>query len=136
MKTLEMIMMTFIKGHVPSSKNSRIFNSRTRRSFPSSSVQKYYKESEKDWEINKKDFLQTIKSLAYPIHIGFHFVRATKHKYDFVNPLQTIQDRLVHFGYLEDDNMDVLVPHPYEINGTYTTVDKNNPGVFIVILKV
>ena len=123
----------YVPGHVPSSKNSRAFNVARKRSFASQSANRYYKESESYWEEIKNEFL-TRRPESGPIHIAFHFVRKTAHKYDFINPLQTVQDRMVKFGLLEDDNMDELVPHPLKIDGAYSTVDSKNAGVYFKIL--
>ncbi len=124
----------FIPGHVPSSKNSRIFNFNRKRSFTSKAVTTYIKNSKLYWEKFQVDFIKKLPK-DYPVHIGFHFVRKSRHKYDFVNPLQTVQDLMVKYEWLTDDNMDILVPHPLEKEGTYSTLDSKNPGVFIQILN-
>ncbi len=69
-----------------------------------------------------------------PLRVGFHFIRKTRHKYDWPNPLQTVLDEMVRYGWIEDDNIDVIVPYPLKVKGQYTTVDKDNPGVIIKVL--
>jgi Holliday junction resolvase RusA-like endonuclease len=124
----------FIPGHVPSSKNSRIFNVSMKRSFKSKSSTKYIKESKPHWEEIKEDFLKIISEKSTPYLIGFHFVRKTRAKYDWVNPLQTVQDIMTELGLLEDDNVEVLIPFPLKIKGSFSSQDSKNPGVFIKIM--
>lgn len=45
--------------------------------------------------------------------------------------MQTVQDEMKKFGWIEDDNMDELIPIPVPVKGNWYTYDKNNPGVFI-----
>jgi hypothetical protein len=61
-----------------------------------------------------------------PLAVHFQFVRATKHQFDYINPAQTVQDLMVKFGWIDDDNADEVVPvfEPY-------TFDKTNCGVWI-----
>ena len=70
-----------------------------------------------------------MKEFKKPYHISFKFIRKSRHKFDYVNPLQTVQDEMVKHGWIEDDNADELLPilEKYEYN-------KENPGVWIEIL--
>lgn len=68
-----------------------------------------------------------------PIIMGFHFVRRTKHKFDFHNAVQIVADLLVAHDFIEDDNMDCFIPIPYKINDNWFSYDKENPGVYIKI---
>ena len=63
-----------------------------------------------------------------PLTITFTFVRGTKHKFDYINPCQTVQDDMVKYGWIEDDNCEFIIPifEPYEYNKEY-------PGVWIEI---
>ena len=119
-------MEIFIRGNVPSSKNSKVWTGRFL--VWSKTAQKYKKETKQQWEEGRDLFLSGITE--YPIHVSFEFVRGSKHKFDYVNPLQTILDLMVENGWLEDDNADVIIP--YFIKYSY---DKNNPGVWIRIEK-
>jgi len=83
--------MIFIPGSVPSSKNSKIFT-RGRKLIWSKAASLYRKNSKEAFLTNKEDFLSMLNGKEKPYIICFHFVRATKHKYDFVNMIQTIQD--------------------------------------------
>jgi hypothetical protein len=118
-------MEIFIKGNVPSSKNSKVW---TGRFFVwSKASQRYVKESEVEWAINAKVFKSMIHE--YPIRCSLTFIRGSKHQFDYVNPTQTILDLMVKRGWIEDDNADIIIPvfEQYKY-------DKENPGVIIKIL--
>lgn len=74
-----------------------------------------------------------MKSKEYPIKIGFHFVRQTKHRFDFHNAVQIIADLMVAHDFIEDDDMDCFIPVPLKKNGRWYSYDKENPGVYIKI---
>jgi len=115
----------FIPGNVPSSKNSKVW---TGKFLVSSKATQQWRKNTKDyWQLYKKTFLSQLKEA--PHKIGFKFYRKSQHKFDYVNPLQTVQDEMVKYGWLEDDHADILIPVllPYEYN-------KENPGVEIIIL--
>jgi hypothetical protein len=120
--------MIFIPGNVPSSKNSRIYNSKTKRSFPSKTVQRYISMSKPFWVANKDKFLDMSKYSQYPMQVHFLFVRGTKHRFDYINPAQTVQDLMVDYNWVPDDNADYIIPvfEPYQY-------DKTKPGVYIYI---
>jgi len=65
-----------------------------------------------------------------PYKISFKFIRKSRHKFDYINPAQTIQDEMVKYGWISDDNADEMIPIflEYEYN-------KDNPGVYINVLK-
>lgn len=125
--------MFFIKGQTPSSKNSRITNRTTGRSFPSKNTQKYIKESEKDYLANKAKFLKMLEGKEKPYLIEFHFVRDSKRRWDFHNISQVVCDLFTKYGYLEDDNVYEMFPIPLEIDGKLFTVNKLHPGVWISV---
>lgn len=125
-------MEIFIEGNVPSSKNSRVWTGRF--SVESKQVQKYRRETKEQFLKNKELFLSMIKDKEKPYLIGFHFVRGNKHKFDFCNMLQIIQDLFVENGYIDDDNCDEMLPIPYKKEEKYYLIDKNNPGVYIIVL--
>lgn len=128
--------MIFIHGSVPSSKNSKqiVRSGRFTRVIWSKSALAYVEASELEWINNKETFLRMISNVAPPYKIGFHFVRNTKHKYDFVNPLQTVQDLMVRYEWIEDDNTDILIPFPLSIDGKYSSYSKTSPGVYINLI--
>ncbi len=127
----------FIPTNTPSLKNSKIWTGR--RLIPSKTVREYIKSSEKDYANNKDKFLELIKDKKKPYLIGFHFIRKSKHKFDFINACQIVQDLMVTHGWLEDDNMDEMIPvcflkYDMDKNHYGFTYDKENPGVEITIL--
>jgi hypothetical protein len=137
----------FIPGNVPSLKNSKIKTSRG--IFPSKTVTKYLrslniqyfsssKKVVKGYVAKEKEnlFKKVFEEAGWEkpdcqVVIGFHPVRGTKHKFDFGNCCQIIQDLMVAHDFLEDDDMDHLVPIPYEKEGQYYSYDKENPGMYI-----
>lgn len=116
----------FIPGNVPSSKNSKqwtgkfLVNSKT--------TQRYIKETNDIYKTSSSLFKKRAQNMKKPYHIEFTFFRGTKHKFDYINPMQTVQDLMVQYGWLEDDNADELFPilKPYEYS-------KERPGVLIKI---
>jgi len=127
-------MLIFIPGHVPSSKNSRR-NTKTGRSFPSKATVLWRQVSRYYWGKYRKDFVQMSFGHESPLIVGLHFVRKTKHIWDFVNPVQTIQDEMVHQGWIPEDTVSQIFPVPLNVEGSYWSIDKNNPGVYIKILS-
>lgn len=136
----------FIRGNIPSSKNSKI-NGR----FLSKTVSKWlrlygiqsYSASRKEVRFFKRikkiyDFEELTLPIKqcndYPLKLGFHFVRGSRHKWDFGNACQIIQDLMTAFDIIPDDNTEYLLPFPLEINGEYWHYDKDNPGVYIQVL--
>ena len=118
----------FIPGNVPSSKNGRRW---TGKYFISSkTVMKYRKDTKSFYQQYAPEFQKELKKHKLPVKIAFTFIRGTKHKFDYINPAQTVQDDMVTHGWIEDDNMVNMIPvfKSYEY-------DKENPGVIIEIIK-
>ena len=121
-------MKWFIPGNVPSSKNGRRW---TGKYFISSkTVMKYRKDTKSFYQQYAPEFQKELKKHKLPVKIAFTFIRGTKHKFDYINPAQTVQDDMVTHGWIEDDNMVNMIPvfKSYEY-------DKENPGVIIEIIK-
>ena len=116
----------FIKGNVPSSKNTKQWTGKFL--VWSKIAQKYVKETDELWKLNKDEFINGIKNLEKPYHVRIKFIRGSKHKFDYVNPCQTVLDLMVKYGWLDDDNADEIIPvfEPYEY-------DKEKPGLYIKI---
>lgn len=120
-------MKIFIPGNVPSSKNSKrwtgkmLINSKT--------VMKYIRESKEHYLRYKYDFIKQTENKTFPVKVSFKFIRKSKHKFDYINPAQTVQDLMVKNNWIEDDNAEYMIPvfEQYEY-------DKENPGVYITIL--
>ena len=124
--------MIFIDGNVPSSKNGKRWTGK--RLIGSKATIRYIKTSKKQLVEKKSEFHEMLEGKKKPYIIGYYFVRGTRHKYDWVNPVQTIQDLMVTHGWLEDDNITVMYPKPFKIKGKYGHYDKECPGVFIKVL--
>ena len=136
----------FIKGSVPSLKNSKIatshgvFYSKTVRKYLNSlgiqsySPRKRYVKEYVDKINHPPLFRDAFKGWKKPtqcIKMYFHFVRGTRHKWDFINMVQIIADLMTAYNFLEDDNMDYFIPFPLKSDGKYYSYDNDNPGVFI-----
>lgn len=122
----------FIPGNVASSKNSkqwtgtRLIWSKLAREYRDSTATLYL--------MYRLKFKASCKGKNKPLLIGFYFVRDSRRKFDFVNICQTAQDLIVRAGWIVDDNMDEMVPVPVQIDGSFYHVDKNHPGVYIMVL--
>lgn len=118
----------FIPTNVPSSKNGRRW---TGKYFISSKTVMNYRKSTKDaYEKYAQSFRNEFEKYEKPVKVGFTFIRGSRHKFDYINPAQTVQDDMVKHGWIEDDNADILLP----VFEKYT-YDKKNSGVIIEILK-
>ena len=122
----------FIPGNVPPSKNGRRWTGRY--FIVSKQTQRYYKNSKKYWVEYKKELKKLLKGKdsqnKAPYRITFKFVRKSRHKFDYINPAQTIQDQMVKYGWITDDNAEEMIPIFLEFE-----YDKDNPGVYINVLK-
>ena len=122
----------FIPTNVPSSKNSRRWTGKY--FIGSKQTMRYYKETKGEWLKHKKEFQALLKGAdsqnKKPYKIMFKFVRKSRHKFDYLNPAQTVQDQMVKYGWISDDNADEMIPIflPYEY-------DKHCPGVYISVLN-
>lgn len=135
--------MIFIKGNVPSLKNSKVKTSKG--IFPSKTVVRYLKDlgvlhysaSRKEVKCYKTKpnlFAEQFKNQTKPnktVIIEFHFVRNSKHKFDFNNATQIILDLLTAHDLIEDDNMDWVIPFPMLLNEKWYSYDKENAGVYL-----
>ncbi len=137
----------FISGNTPSSKNSKVATSRG--VFHSKTVTKWLREQGiQSYSVSKKEVrlyktkpclfpVADLKSLfegsQWPIEVGLHFVRSSKTKFDFHNISQIVFDLLVAFDIIPDDNMDYIIPYAFKKDERYYSIDKDNPGVWIVV---
>lgn len=116
----------FIPGNVPSSKNGRRWTGKY--FIASKSVMKYRKETKSYYEEYLEEFKEEISKYENPVKIVFTFIRGTKHKFDYINPAQTVQDDMVEHGWIEDDNCEFIIPEFKKYK-----YDKKLPGVIIEI---
>jgi hypothetical protein len=126
----------FIIGHVTSSKNSKRIVSITRKGggktpliINSKATMKYKKDFGIFYKVDSAKFRNICERLGYPIDIEFSFARKTAAEFDWINPLQTVQDMMVEYGWLPDDSTKYIRP----FFGS-EWVDKKNPGVYIKII--
>ncbi|MCF2625273.1 hypothetical protein I6E17_03640 [Fusobacterium perfoetens] len=122
-------MNIYIKGNVPSSKNSKqwtgkmLINSKTVRNYINNFGFQWYSLE------NIKAFKSMIKGKDKPYKIGFYFIRDTARKFDYINAAQLPCDLMVKAGMIDDDNCNEIIPVflGYE-------VDKEKAGVKISVL--
>lgn len=112
-----------------SKKNSQqiIINPRTKR--PMIIQSKLYANYER--ECGK--FLKEYKSsIDYNINLKIEFYVPDKRRRDIANYIEAIQDILVKYEVLRDDNYNII----YSLDGTRMHIDKENPRVEIEITKL
>lgn len=143
----------FISGNVPALKNGKIFTGKYLVSSPRIKAYLSY-HGIKTYSSRKKEIIHLNKSqsnfefrtvamqikeeldkLVPPYKLAFHFVRQSKHKFDFGNACEIISDVFTAYDVWEDDNMDYFIPFPLEIKGKFYTYNKEQSGVIIKILE-
>lgn len=112
-----------------SKKNSQqiIINPRTKR--PMIIQSKLYANFER--ECGK--FLKEYKSsINYSINLKIEFYVPDKRRRDIANYIEAIQDILVKYEVIKDDNYNIIT----SLDGTRMYIDKENPRVEIEIIKI
>ncbi len=108
-----------------SKKNSQqvAFNHKTGRRFivQSENYKKFEKECGK--------YLPKITPIDYPVNIKCLFYKGTKRKCDLTNLLEAIDDILIKYKVIEDDNYTIVQSH----DGSRVFYDKDNPRIEIEI---
>lgn len=141
----------FIAGQIPSLKNSKvktahgIFPSKTVTNFLRSYGIKHFSSSKKTVEGYARTpdtfkpiadrLRQELTKFDKPYKLQFYFVRKTKNRFDFGNGCEIIFDLFTSYNVWEDDNCDIVLPFPWVIDNSCYKVDKNNPGVYIKVIK-
>lgn len=95
---------------------------------------------------NRRKFQELIKDLPKPYFIELHFVRDSRHKYDFINACQILADcftgsywkndkqiPLNGIRWLEDDDCDNVYFLP-PCSQPHYSLDKANPGVWLTVV--
>lgn len=146
-------MEFFIPGNVPALKNGKqwtgkylvssqgvtqYLKSHNILSYSSSKKEvKHYKKGENSFEkviLEMKTFIKK-NNLQPPYKFSFHFVRKSKHRFDFGNAIEILSDLFTSYKLIEDDNMDYFHPSVYYRNTQQGyRYDKDKPGVYIKIL--
>lgn len=136
----------FIPGNVPSLKNGKEIVQipmkgakpcpvcKKRKSSPRLVSSKRHKAYAKSTGYLYKAQANAFKALAAKatpsecgrIYVALHFVRDSRRAWDFTNATDTVQDLMVEHGWVDDDNINVMVP---VFAGC--EVDKSKPGVYI-----
>jgi len=141
----------FIARNIPSLKNSKvktsrgIFPSKTVTNFLRSYGIKHYSSSKKTVEGYART-PDTFKPIAdrlrdelskvdKPYKLQFYFVRKTKSRFDFGNCSEILADIFTAYNVWDDDNCDNFLPFPWIIDNSCYKVDKDNPGVYIKVIK-
>ena len=122
--------MILWQGMIPlnpkTKKNSQriVINRKTNR--PMVMQNEAYKEYEKNcgWFLKIPD-----KPIDTPVNIRCVFYRENNIRCDLTNCLAAIDDILIKYGVIADDNFKILVSH----DGSRVHVDKNNPRTEITI---
>lgn len=110
----------FIRGNVASSKNSKTMGfyyegkgankKRVPTLVDSPATKKYRKETAADYRKYKDRFLQMTEGKEFPLMLKVTFVRDSLRAFDLINAMQVVQDLMVEYGWIEDDNSEFLVP--------------------------
>ena len=116
-----------LKGNVPSKKNSKQIIYNNGRPFIIS------QKAHKDWHTNATKQLNLAKLEVLELNttktIVCTFYPPTKRKYDLSNKWESVADLLVDYGFLSDDNFEV-VPVVILLHGEK---DKENPRVELAV---
>ena len=80
----------FISGNVPSSKNGKRWTGKYL--IHSKTTMRYIKTSKEEYLEHTYPFKEFVKRFNTPYVIHFKFYRKSRRKFDYVNPLQTVQD--------------------------------------------
>ena len=112
-----------------SKKNSQqiIINPRTKR--PMIIQSKLYTNFERECGLYLKKYKSNID---YSINLKIDFYVPDKRRRDIANYIEAIQDILVKYEVLKDDNHNIIT----SLDGTRMYIDKENPRVEIEITKI
>lgn len=87
----------------------------------------------KEYEKNAGWFLKKISEpISVPVNVKCVFYREKRIMCDLTNLLEAIDDILVSYGVLSDDNFTVIVSH----DGSRVYIDKENPRTEIEITEM
>jgi len=98
-------------------------------------VNRYKKDTARYYREFAEEFRQVSAGMS-PIYVEFFFVRKTRAtNFDFSNVIQIVQDLMKDYGWIEDDNVTVMLPVP-PMTGPAYCYDIHNYGVRITVLKI
>lgn len=121
-------MNFIIKTEPRTKKNSQrmIKNQRTGKMFPVPSAQFKEYEQTAGWFVPKD------LGIDYPVNIKCLFYMATKRKCDLTNLLEAIDDIMVKYNVITDDNYTIVAGH----DGSRVYYDKENPRTEVFIERI
>lgn len=122
-------MISFtIKVEPRTKKNSQrmIKNQRTGKMFPVPSAQFKEYETAAGWFIPKN------VAIDYPVNIRCLFFMGTRRKCDLTNLLEAIDDIMVKYNVIIDDNYSIVAGH----DGSRVYYDKENPRTEVYIERL
>ena len=120
---MKQLVRITLKGRIPSKKNSKL---RTWKKLISS----------KDYQSRENEQLKSLENqvkplgLNKPLYVNYAFYFPDNRKTDLSNKIESINDLLVKYGLIEDDNRKIIKG----IHATEIGVDKENPRVEIELL--
>lgn len=122
----------YIPGNVPSAKNSK---QKTKFGLIGSKASLRYKHDIAPiYNSKRKEFQAMLLSHTAPYNVGFHFIRATRGRFDFNNMTQMVQDMMVDAHWLDDDNVRNMLPFPMMVNDRFVSLSKELAGVVISVV--
>lgn len=121
-------MKIIINTNPRSKKNSQeiCFNKKTGKRF--------IKQSDRyvEFERECKKYMPILeKTIDYPINLKCEFYVCDARKRDIANYLEAVQDVLVKYKVIEDDNYNIIA----SIDGCSMQIDRQNPHIEIEITK-
>ncbi|MDB5288570.1 MAG: crossover junction endodeoxyribonuclease RusA [Mucilaginibacter sp.] len=131
----------YIKGNVPSSKNSKEIGKFKKRddngmlkeftTLRDSAITTAFKRiSRPQWVNGRRLFIGACSGLKLPISVEFTFIRDSLRRFDYHNAVQVCADIMVECGYITDDETCYLKP---VFGDVYYS--KNLAGVIIKVLN-
>lgn len=143
--------MIFIPGNVPSSKNSKqiavvggrptlLYSKTVKKYLQNLGIQRFsstsgivgYKTRQNVFKSTLDGFFENAPT---PCVLGMNFVRDSLRTFDVINAMQIIADLIVAHGFLPDDDVKNLIPVPMKINGSFYSICRSSPGVYLKIIK-
>lgn len=121
---METIKITIPVNPITKKNSQQIFyNSRTRKPFITTS------QAYKKYEYEASYYIPKELNIDFGVNVKCLFYMGTKRKVDLTNLLESIDDILVKFGTLADDNSTIIKSH----DGSRVLYDKENPRTEIEI---
>lgn len=77
-------------------------------------------------------FVPRAAKIDYPVEVTAKFFMPTRRIVDLVGLLQGLDDLLVHYGVIADDNSRIIVSH----DGSRVLYDKTNPRTEVEIRRI